>query len=46
MSHIIVGCRQLNSLFPSLTLLRFRVFKSWRQLTDKDDDPLCLLLSQ
>lgn len=45
MSHI-VSCRQFNSLLPSLTVPRLRVFKSWRQLTDKDDDPLCWLLSQ
>ncbi len=45
MSYI-VSCRQFNRLFPSLTVPRFRVFKSWRQLTDKDDDLLCWLLSQ
>lgn len=46
MSHI-VSCHQFNSLLPSLTVPRLsRVFKSWRQLTDKDDDPLYWLLSQ
>ena len=45
MSHI-VSCLQFNSLFLSLMVPRFRVFKSWRQLTEKDDDLLCWLLSR
>ena len=37
MSPCIVSCRQFNDLFPSLTVLRFEVFKNdWRLLANRD----------
>ena len=46
MSHI-VSCRQFNSLLPSLTVPRLRVFKSdWRSLAYWTSEALCWLLSQ
>ena len=35
MIHI-VSCLQFNSLFLSLMVPRFRVFKSWRLLSNRD----------